>query len=72
MRAEVEQRLNADLASGNWRTTFRGRDVLRRFVGKYIGTVKYEYFRNVVIAKMRDASHQPAEMKDIIAQILAG
>jgi hypothetical protein len=51
---------------------FRGRDVLRRFVGKRAASVSYEVFRNLVVSRMAEAGFQPAGMKKVIEQILAG
>jgi hypothetical protein len=64
-------RLSADLESGAWRESFRGRDVLRRFVGRRGEGLKYEQFRNLVIARMRDDGFQPAGMKAVLDQIMA-
>lgn len=69
--AEVQSTLRRDLVSGAWRKTFRGRDVLRRFVGEYGGSVKYEVFRDLVLARMHDAGVQPPGMKLILDTILA-
>ncbi|WP_167336533.1 AAA family ATPase [Bradyrhizobium genosp. SA-4] len=66
-----QERFQLDLQNGNWKTSFRGRDILRLFVGRRGGGVKYETFRNVIIARMRDKGHQPAGMKKILDQILA-
>lgn len=58
------------LANDEWRSKFRGRDVLRRFVGHYGGGVRYETFRDLIIARMRDAEHQPPGMKIVVDAIL--
>lgn len=60
------------LQTGEWRSTFRGREVLRRFVGHYGNGIKYEQFRDLIIARMRDAQHEPAGMKNVIDAILKG
>jgi predicted ATPase len=72
-RREEEEttRLEASLAGEEWRAEFRGRDVLRRFVSKYVKIVKYEVFRDLVIARMRDRGHRPAGMSQVISEIVA-
>lgn len=72
-RAEEELRVETcrDLENGAWVRTFRGRDVLKRFVGKYAGGMAYEPFRDLIIARMRDVDNQPAGMKRVIEAILA-
>ncbi|TYL86347.1 AAA family ATPase [Bradyrhizobium cytisi] len=66
-----KQRFQVDLQNGGWKKSFRGRDILRLFVGRRGGGVKYEAFRNVIIARMRDKGYQPPGMKKILDQILA-
>ncbi len=59
-----------DLASGDWRKTFRGRDVLSRFVRDHAKGIKYETLRNLIVARMRDASFKPPGMQKVVRQIL--
>lgn len=66
LRKEFEKSLAAD----TWRRRFRGRDVLRRFVGR-IDKTSYEVFRDLIIAAMKDAGFQPEGMRSIIETILA-
>lgn len=75
LRAEVDQlkkSYNADVDSGNWKASFRGRDVLKRFVSLYLKGTSYENFRNQIIARMKDAGYQPEGMKAVFDRILAG
>lgn len=58
------------LKSDKWLSTFRGRDILRRFVNNHVKRVKYEVFRDLIISKMRDKNYEPKGMKDIIDEIL--
>jgi len=60
-----------DLLTGAWRRTFRGRDVLKRFVGRHVGGLSYEPFRELIISKMRDTNFQPPGMKRVIEAILS-
>lgn len=66
-----EEEARQELEENKWRSTFRGRDVLRRFVGKYGNGMPYEAFRDLVLARMRDVEWQPAGMKKILDEILA-
>lgn len=65
LRNEFEKSLAAD----SWRKRFRGRDILRRFVGR-IQKTDYEVFRNLIIANMRDTAFQPEGMRAVIDKIL--
>lgn len=69
-QSEVEAGLNADLNSGEWINTFRGRDVLKTFLSDNLrGVIRYEVFRDFIIAKMRDVGIQPVGMKAVIDRI---
>jgi hypothetical protein len=65
------EKLLQDLESGEWRKTFRGRDILKRFVGSLPGGIGYEVLRDLIIARMRDAGFQPIGMKTIVEKILS-
>lgn len=65
LRGEFEKALATD----TWRKRFRGRDILHRFVAR-IHKTNYEVFRDLIIAAMRDAGHQPEGMRSIIDEIL--
>ncbi|MEO0846184.1 MAG: AAA family ATPase [Cyanobacteria bacterium J06648_1] len=75
---EKEQKIRygfeQDLENNNWKKTFRGRDILKRFINKYNSEnkakPKYEQFRNNIIARMRDEGYQPEGMKAVISFIL--
>lgn len=59
----------ADLAGDNWRKTFKGRDILKRYLD---GTsLSYSDFRNLIISRMADAQFRPAGMRVVIDGILA-
>jgi len=59
-----------DLSSENWLCTFRGREILKRFVGKFCNNIPYESFRNLILARMRDVDYQPEGMKKVISRII--
>jgi hypothetical protein len=72
--AEWEATLTAEyeaaLTDGNWMKRFRGRDILKRFVGRFGNGLSYEHFRELILSKMRDERYQPAGMKEVIDKIL--
>jgi predicted ATPase len=71
---EVGRRLEkyeTSLADGTWVSIFRGRDILRRFVGKHANRVSYEVFRNLLVSRMAEDGFQPKGMRDVIDGILA-
>jgi hypothetical protein len=50
---------------------FRGRAILRRFAGRLIRGMHYEYFRELVISRMAEAGYRPTGIKDVVNAILA-
>lgn len=66
LKSEFESALSAD----TWRKKFRGRDVLRLFVGKQ-SPVDYKTFRNLIISRMRDDKYQPEGMRAVIQGIIS-
>lgn len=60
-----------DLSSGEWRKTFRGREILKKFTNQYCNNIPYESFRNLILARMRDNNYRPEGMKTIINKILS-
>lgn len=67
---EIETRLTQDLATDAWRSNFRGRDILKDFVGKHCPT-GYDTVRHLIISRMRDAGFKPAGMRDVVDKIIA-
>lgn len=70
---EEEFRLSTaqDLEGETWMRTFRGRDVLKRFVAAHGAGLAYEPFRELIISRMRDADYQPPGMAQVVNAILA-
>jgi hypothetical protein len=70
----IRSRLLQDLTSGEWRKTFKGREVLRQFVHRYVSRrvrrIGYEEFRDLIIARMRDAAFEPPGMTRVVRAIL--
>jgi putative AbiEii toxin of type IV toxin-antitoxin system len=60
----------ADLDSEEWKKTFQGREVLKRFVGSHWSGSDYKLFRDLLVAKMRDRKVKPASMKKVLDAIL--
>ncbi len=67
----IKEKYVQSLASGHWTSDFRGRDVLKRFVGKHGRSVSYEVFRNLLLSQMRDDGYRPAGMENVVKQILS-
>lgn len=69
MENGLTRRFEADLATDNWRMTFRGRDILKRFV-KDNTSASYETFRNIIVSRMCDAGFRPAGMAQVVSKII--
>ncbi|MEQ1794554.1 MAG: AAA family ATPase [Nitrospira sp.] len=61
---------NAALNDGSWLKSFRGRDILKRFAGKTVKGMEYEYFRDLIISKMSERGYRPPGMAVIVNRIL--
>jgi len=67
---DLRTRFESDLNSGRWVATFRGRDILKRFVSKHMnGVVRYEVFRDLIVARMRDAKFRPEGIEQVLKKI---
>lgn len=73
--ARMEEELRAstarDLEDDTWTRSFRGREILKRFVSQHGGGLQYEPFRDLVISRMRDAEYKPPGMARVIDAIMA-
>lgn len=68
--AGIRARLQDDLDSGRWVHTFKGRDILKRFLSMNLnGIVRYEVFRDLIVARMRDAGFRPDGMASVLRKI---
>jgi len=73
LRSMEENLLNKykeSIATGTWKTELRGRDILKKFISKFGDGIKYETFRNLILARMADSNHQPTGMINIVNKIL--
>ena len=61
--------LERSLDEGDWKKHFKGRDILRAFVGKYVQGMGYKYFRDLIISQMVNSGHQPDGMKAVLDKI---
>ncbi|QIB66957.1 AAA family ATPase [Kineobactrum salinum] len=68
LEERVTRSLNDALSNGDWVKAFRGRNILRRFSGRY--GVPYEVLRNLIVSRMRLAQYRPGNMESIIERIL--
>jgi hypothetical protein len=71
LAVDVQATYERALEDGSWMRTFRGRDVLKRFVGERVHGVNYERFRSLVLHRMAATGFRPAGMKEVVEQILA-
>jgi len=69
MIKKIQAEKSSAIDNGAWKIDFRGRDVLNRFVSDHVKVMKYEYFRNLIIAKMQAARFEPHGMKEILLKI---
>ena len=69
MRTEKENELTKALESENWKATFRGRDILREFIGLHCQGLPYERFRDMIVNRMRQRGYRPSGMRTILRQI---
>ena len=65
VRGELEQSLETD----RWEVLFKGRNILSVFAGRYANGMRYEYFRDLIVSLMVNASYQPEGMKRILDRI---
>jgi hypothetical protein len=73
LESSETMRLQEALQNDTWRISFRGRDILRRFVDDQLrGSIGYTAFRDLIVARMRDENYQPAGMKLVIDCIRTG
>ena len=71
LEAELRAKYVESIADGTWVSAFRGRDVLKRFVGKRASTVSYEVFRNLLLSQMKDQGYRPSGMETVVKRILS-
>jgi hypothetical protein len=62
--------LEESLDNAEWKRHFRGRNVLRSFVGKHVPGLRYEHFRSLIVSTMANAGFQPPGMKRVIEAVL--
>jgi len=66
----ITNKYKNSLKDETWKMVFNGRNILKKFVGNLQG-IRYELFRNLIIAKMKNDNYQPEGMKKIIDEILS-
>lgn len=67
---EITDELQDALNGEEWLRLFRGRDLLKRYVSRYVPGVQYEPFRNLVLARTKERRFQPLGMATVIDRIL--
>ena len=61
--------LEQSLVEGDWKKHFKGRDILRAFVGEYVQGMQYKYFRDLIISQMVNSGYQPEGMRTVLDKI---
>jgi hypothetical protein len=69
MADDLVVQLERDLGTDAWRSSFMGREILKDFLGKHT-QIAYSQVRNLIIARMRDASFKPSGMAAVIDSII--
>ena len=73
LKRKHDERINElkqALATDEWATVFRGREVLKRFVGALdVRNINYTLFRDLIIGKMQADDYRPPGMEEIIREI---
>lgn len=62
--------LTRALEQDEWINSFRGRNVLKRFVEAQNGALNYKQLQNLVLARMRESDFRPTGMSAVIDRIL--
>ncbi|MDB4944547.1 MAG: hypothetical protein JWP97_4081 [Labilithrix sp.] len=58
------------LANGQWRVEFRGRDILKQLIQRVEKSLRYERFRNLILAEMESSGHKPDGMAATLKRIM--
>ena len=61
--------LENSLKNDQWKEKFKGRDILREFVGKHGQGMKYERFRDSIVNAMAERRDPPKGMAKVLRQI---
>lgn len=70
LESAAREKYTKSLADGTWSSKIKGRDILKRFVGRHASIVNYEIFRNLILSQMKDAGYQPQGMKFVMDKII--
>ncbi|MBB4152947.1 AAA15 family ATPase/GTPase [Sphingomonas jinjuensis] len=62
----TRETLTRDLGTDEWRSTFRGRDILKEFASRHCQRVTWDVLRDLVLGKMQLAEYQPVGMARIL------
>lgn len=65
----ISNKYKNSLKDDSWKKVFNGRNILQLFTGQING-IRYDRFRNLIIAKMKNDGYKPEGMKMIVDQIL--
>lgn len=68
---DLIKQLNAALTNSEWKSIFRGRNLLKSFSNRYCKGVDYLSFRNLIISEMKRDNYKPIGMTSILKQIIS-
>lgn len=67
----IKNKYKSSLKNNTWKNVYNGRNVLKKFTGKFLDGMRYEHFRNLIIAKMKYENYKPIGMEKVINQIIS-
>ncbi|QTT89811.1 AAA family ATPase [Pseudomonas chlororaphis] len=65
----IKESLEESFTNGSWLSVIPGREILKQYVDIEKLSVKYEIFRNLIVARMVIVGHKPLGMQRVIEQI---
>lgn len=71
LEEQYEKECYTALNDGTWISTFRGRDILKKFASELVPGMSYEYFRDLVVTQMSESNYRPHGMAKAVESILA-
>jgi hypothetical protein len=69
LEADARQRYAKDLGGDNWVTSFKGRDILRKYCEKRLPTVQYDALVNLILDEMVLRGVKPPGMANVMLKI---
>lgn len=67
--ASRKAELEGAVKDSSWKSEFRGRDLLKRFVDQYTVGLRYEVLRDMIVREMADGGVRPPGMLQVLEKI---